>query len=371
MHAIINQLSLNESYTDAFGRTFAVKNREDVQFQKVALNFKGWLLDQRFTYLFYVWTQNVAQGDPAQVVVGGNLNWKFDDALTLSAGIGALPTTRTTMYTFPSWLRNDNRTVADEYFRGSFTQGIWASGKIAPGFEYRVMVGNNLSGLGISANELDNKFNTVSGALWWMPTTGEFGPINGYGDYEDHQEVATLFGVNFTHSREDAQGQSDPESFENSQIRLSDGTRLFSPQAFGTGGSVRKATYQMLSMNAAAKYKGLSLEGEYYFRWVDNFETTAPVPVSNLYDTGFQLQASGMLIPRKLQAYVTYSKIFGEYGDPGDTALGFNWFPTPYRPFRVNAQALYLDHSPVGGSAFPSQVGATGWVYYVDAILAF
>ncbi len=52
----LNQLSLNESYTDAFGRTFAVKNREDVQFQKVALNFKGWLLDQRFTYLFYVWT---------------------------------------------------------------------------------------------------------------------------------------------------------------------------------------------------------------------------------------------------------------------------------------------------------------------------
>ena len=170
---------------------------------------------------------------------------------------------------------------------------------------------------------------------------------------------------------EDAQGQSDPETFENSQIRLSDGTRLFSPQAFGTGGSVRKATYQMLSMNAAAKYKGLSLEGEYYFRWVDHFQTTAPVPVSSLYDTGFQLQASGMLIPKKLQAYVTYSKIFGEYGDPGDTALGFNWFPTPYRPLRVNAQALYLDHSPVGGTALPSQVGGTGWVYYVDAILAF
>ena len=125
----LNQLSLNDSYTDSFGRTFAVKNREDVQFQKVALNFKGWLLDQRFTYLFYVWTQNVAQGDPAQVVVGGNLNWKFDDALTLSAGIGALPTTRTTMYTFPNWLRNDNRTVADEFFRGSYHTGHLGVGK--------------------------------------------------------------------------------------------------------------------------------------------------------------------------------------------------------------------------------------------------
>lgn len=367
----LNQLSLNESFTDAFGRTFAVKNREDIQIQKVVLNFKGWLLDERFRYLFYTWSANTSQGDPAQVVIGGNISWEFSDALALSAGIGALPTTRTTMYTFPNWLRNDNRTVADEYFRGSYTQGVWASGKVAPGLEYRVMLGNNLSGLGTSATELDNKLNTVSGALWWMPTTGEFGPINGFGDYENHQELATLFGVNFTHSREDAQGQSPITGFENSQIRLSDGTRLFSPQPFGTGGDVRKATYRMLAMNAGAKYKGLSLDGEYYVRWVDDFETTAPVPVSSLYDTGFQLQASGMLIPKKLQAYVTYSKIFGEFGDPGDTALGFNWFPTPFRPLRVNAQALYLDNSPVGGSSLPSQVGGKGWVYNLDAIVAF
>ena len=104
-----------------------------------------------------------------------------------------------------------------------------------------------------------------------MPTTGEFGPSSGFGDFEEHQELATLAGVHFTHSREDAQGQPSENDFENSQIRLSDGTLLFSADPFGTGGKVQKATYQMLAFNAGMKYKGFDLEGEYYFRWVDHF----------------------------------------------------------------------------------------------------
>jgi len=367
----LNQKALEDTYTDAFGRTRTLDLRQDVQLQKVTLNFKGWLFDPNFRYLFYTWTSNTSQGQGAQVVVAGNLSYFFDDAFSLAAGIGALPSTRSTNYTFPNWLRVDNRTIADEYFRGSYTSGIWAWGRLADNLKYRVMIGNNLSQLGVDAGQLDANFNTVSGALWWTPTTGEYGPGEGFGDYEYHDELATLFSLHFTRSREDAQAQPGVNDFENSQIRLSDGTRIFEPGAFATTGQIRKATYQMAAASAGFKYRGWSLEGEYYWRWVDDFRTAGTIPVDELHDHGFQLQGSTMLIPGSLQAYVSGSKIFGEYGDPWDTALGLNWFPLDRKELRVNVQGLYLDRSPVGYASVPFIVGGDGWVFTTDVNLSF
>lgn len=367
----LNQQGFDDTYTDSFGRTSNLDLRNDLQFQKITLNFKGWLFDPRFKYLMYAWTSNTSQGDPAQVVLGGNLGFQFDEAFNLYAGIGALPSTRSTNYTFPNWLKNDHRTIADEFFRGSYTSGLWASGKLAPGLEYRAMLGNNLSQLGVNAAQLDGELNTVSGALWWMPTTGEYGPGQGLGDYEFHDEFATLFGVHFTHSREDAQGQPGTEGFENSQLRLSDGTLIFRTDPFGTGGDIRKATYQMAAVNGGFKYKGWSLEAEVYQRWLDDFVTTGPIPVDSVDDSGFQIQGSAMVIPGRLQAYAGYSQIFGDYGDPYDVSLGVNYFPLDRRELRLNMQALYLNDSPVGYSSVPFQVGANGWAFSTDLILAF
>ena len=64
-------------------------------------------------------------------------------------------------------------------------------------------------------------------------TWSDFRP---FGDYEYHEKLATLLGVHFTYSREDAQEQPGVNAFENSQIRLSDGTLFFAPNAFNTGG---------------------------------------------------------------------------------------------------------------------------------------
>lgn len=367
----LNQKGLDDSYTDSFGRTSNLDIRNDLQFQKITLNFKGWLFDPRFRYLLYAWTSNTSQGDPAQVVLGGNMGFQFDEAFNLYAGIGALPSTRSTNYTFPNWLKNDHRTIADEFFRGSYTTGIWANGKLAEGLEYRAMIGNNLSQLGVNAAQLDGEFNTMSGALWWMPTTGEYGPGQGLGDYEYHDEFATLFGVHFTHSREDAQGQPGTEGFENSQLRLSDGTLIFRTDPFMTGGDIRKATYQMAAVNGGFKYKGWSLEAEVYQRWLDDFVTTGPIPVDSVDDSGFQIQGSAMVIPNKLQAYAGYSQIFGDYGDPYDITVGVNYFPLGRRELRLNFQGLYLNDSPVGYSSVPFQVGANGWVFSSDLILAF
>jgi len=376
----LNQKDFDRGYTDSFGRSSDIDIRNDIQFQKVNMSFKGWIFDPKLNYLFYTWTSNTSQGDPAQVVVGGNLSYHFNEAFKLYGGVGALPSTRSTNSTFPNWLKNDHRTIADEFFRGSYTMGIWAEGEIAKGLQYRAMLGNNLSQLGVDGVQLDDGLNTVSGALWWMPTTGEYGPGEELGDYAFHEEVATRFGVHFTHSREDRQAQPGTETVENTQIRLSDGTLLFNcyPDGggvcqgpFGNGTTIEQATYQMAAVNAGVKYRGWFLEAEFYHRWVDNFDATGPLPEDRLDDKGYQIQASMMAIPRVLQPYVGFSEIQGEYGTPHDLSVGFNWYPMKRKELRLNVQGLYLKDSPVGYSSVPFQVGGNGWALTTDVVLAF
>lgn len=367
----LNRDGLDKNYTDAFGRTFSVDQRNDVQLNKVNLYFKGWIYDPKLRYLLYVWTANTAQGDPAQVVLGGNLNYVCSERLTVGAGIDALPGVRSTRGTFPFWLKVDYRTIADEFFRPSFTQGIWARGQIARGLNYRVMLGNNLSQLGVNAAKLDEILDTVSGAIWWMPTTGEFGPLGGFGDFEEHQNLATLIGLSMSHSTEDKQSQPGVEDLNNTQLRLSDGTIIFTPNAFDTGGQIDKATYYMMSVDAGLKYRGLAIEGEYYFRWLENFRTQGAVPVNSLFDHGFQTQLSAMVVPETIQTYVSGSYISGQYGSPWELGTGVNWFPKHERLFRVNTELLYLDESPVGYASVPFAVGAKGLVFNTNVEVVF
>ena len=128
----LNQKELDSSYTDAFGRTRQLDLRNDVQLNKVNLYMKGWVYDPALRYLLYVWTANTNQGQDAQVVVAGNISYRFNEQLDLGVGIGALPGTRTLLNTFPYWLKVDTRPIADEFFRPSYTTGIWASGDLAP-----------------------------------------------------------------------------------------------------------------------------------------------------------------------------------------------------------------------------------------------
>jgi len=368
----LNQKALENSYTDDFGRRFDVDQRNDVQVNKAILYLKGWVYDPDLRYVFYTWSANTSQGQTAQVVVAGYLSYHLNDALNLGAGISGLPAVRSNRGMWPYMLKVDHRTLADEYFRGSYTTGFWLEGKLAEGLKYKVMLGNNLSQLGIDAVQLDDGFSTVSGSIWWMPTTGEYGTRESYGDYDYHDRVATTLGAQFTFSPEDRQSQPGQDDPDNTQIRLSDGTRLFSNDAFGTGTQVDKAKYYMTSFDAGVKYRGWSLEGEYYFRWVNDLSITGPPPPDDeFFDHGFQLQASTMLLPKLLQLYGTGSVVFGEYGDPWDASVGLNWYPFKRQEFRLTFETIYLDESPVGYASIPYVVGGKGPVFHTNIDLLF
>jgi len=366
----LNQMAWDKTYKDSFGNIKPVDRRQDVQLNKVKLETYGWLGTEKLRYVLYVWTANASQGLGAQVVVAGNLRYEFNEHFALAAGITSLPGTRSTSHQFPFWLGVDNRLSADEYFRPSYTSGIWAFGDIVPGLSYFTMIGNNLSTLGVDAGQLDPRLDTISTTVAWEPTR-DYG--RAFGDFDWHESLSTRFAIHYTHSTETAQGQPNQDDFENSQIRISDGNQIFQAGLFGPGIQITQVRYQMGALDAGLKWHGLSLEGEYYFRLVDKFhgDLTDSLGFSNFKDHGFQLQASAMLVPQVFQLYVGGSKIFGQFGEPWDSRVGFNWFPFANQSFRWNNEVGFYAHCPVGGIAYPYQVGGNGFLFQSNLELAF
>lgn len=364
----LNQMGLDSTYTDAFGNVRVLDRRQDVELNKVVVYFRGWVMDPKFRYVFYVWTSNTSMGLGAQVVVAGNLTYAFNKHFSLAGGVDGLPGVRSTEGNFPLWLPVDNRSIADEFFRPSYTMGFWVAGKIVDRVNYKAMIGNNLSQLGIDASELDNQFNTVSAALAWYPTTGEYGRRSQFGDFDQHEQVATRLAGHFTRSPEHRQGQPNTDAFDNVQIRLSDGSVIFAPNLFGAGVRIDNATYHMYCFDAGVKYRGFSLDGEFYRRWVNSFDGpgTSSLAFDELVDHGFQLLTSAMAVPQTVQLYAMYSKVFGEYGDPWDLRGGVSVYPLRNQVLRCNAEFMHVYRSPVGALSLPYAVGATGNIFYLN-----
>src|ERR1044071_8838317 len=325
----LNQLGLDSTYTDAFGNTKTIQERQDVQLLKLQIKFLGWILNPKLRYFLYAWTSNANQGQGAQVVLAGNLQYTFNKYLTLGGGIRSLPGTRSVEGNFPFWPNVDSRHIADEFMRPSYTSGFWAMGNLAKRLKYIAMLGNNMSTLGVPSSRIDNGLNTFSGALIWFPT-GDFEKGfsgQGWGDFEHHEDFSTRLAFHFSRSDENKESQPSSDQFENTQLRLSDGTVIFTPNIFGPDTTITDARYRMSTFDGGFKYRGYSLEGEYYWRWLDNFRGTNTEAIPRLFDHGFQMQTTAMLIPKTLQAYAGHSRVFGQYGNPWDFRFGTNWFP--------------------------------------------
>ena len=365
----LNQKALEPTYTSYFGVTTNLQQRQDFQLNKVQIKFLGWMMDQRFRYFLYAWTSNASQGEGAQVVLAGNLNYAFNKHFAIGAGIFSLPGVRSVEGNFPFWLGVDSRLIADEYMRPSYSSGVKASGMITKGLIYQSMIANNLSTLGVAAAQLPNYFQTTANALVWMPTTGEFG--TGFGDFEGHEHVATRLAGHFSYSKENKQSQPGTDSPDNTQLRLSDGSIIFTPNLFGPGIAVSDAVYKLFATDGGIKYHGYALEGEFYLHRLSNFQGTGTSVLRPNPDRGYQLQASAMVLPQTLQGYLGGSEIIGNYGRPWDFRAGVNYFPYKNRVVRWNTEFLYLYRSPVGYPSVPFAFGGTGPIFSTTLELAF
>ncbi len=381
-----NQTGIDTAYVDEAGEEKEATQhlRNDIYINKVNIQFKGWLFDERFKYLTFVWTSNSKYTKGGNIAIVGSMSYDLTPTLKIGVGMQGLPTTREMELVHPRLNRVDMRTMAGEFFRGSFAYGVWVEGEVTDSVYFRSMLGNNMNAVGVQYDQLDDKIDTLSTGMWWMSDASKSEEVYGgaFGDYENHQRPAFRTGIHYTHSTETRQGQADEDAIENSQIRLSGGTPIFQSSIFNTstGGGVHapesdsknldSLRYQMVAVDAGVKYKGFALEGELYFRYLDKFKLLSDVDLgfNSLIDTGFTIQPSYMVIPKKLQLYAELSQIYSDrFHNPRSSVIGFNWYPIDRDGYghqvRVNADVQYTDQAAVGGTSVPYVLHGTGFVY--------
>jgi len=364
----LNTLSSSDTFTDHLGVVREVHKRNDITVNRSMFVFNGYVFDKRARYNLTVWTSAGA----ASIVVAGNVGWQFNKALTITGGYTGVPGSRSLVNTFPFFTATD-RTMADNFFRPSFTQGVWANGEPLKGLNYLVFVGNGLNTLNISATKIDTNL-AVSGSVWWEPL-GDYGPPsrarNMYDDYFASDKVRIRLGTSFTRSREDRFSNLDQSSPENTSLHNSDGVLTFATGAFAPGVTVDKATYRMWAIDGGMKWNGLAVNGQYYFRWLNDFEADGPLPISSTFDQGFELSASKFLIPKTLMLYVRGSAVLGEFGDSHEYAGGLKWHFLPTERLWLNAELMRVFKVPYSGGFTPYTAGMTGWVPMIQTVLAF
>ncbi len=347
----LDQLPGNQTAIDHLGRPIQVTPRKDFQFHRVMLFSQGWLFSPKFLYSTFLWTVQ----DTNQVAVGGAIYYNFGKIMTLGLGWNAYPGTQSLQGSHPYWESYD-RVMADEFFRPYFSQGLFAKGNLLPKLEYRWMFGNNNSNLDVPAVKLDRNL-SAGAALTWYPTTGEFGPRGAFGDYENHQSLATRFNLAYTYSPEDRQSPIGTPA-NNTTLRITDSLNLFDTGSLVPGVTVERAHYNLVSAAVGMKYHGFWIQGEGYGRLLDHFIADGKLPMAEIRDAGFYAQAASMIVPKRFELYGGTSYIFGQFADPKEFIVGTNYYPWNTRNIRLNTQLIEVDHSPVN-STFGFYVGQT------------
>jgi len=349
------------TYVDHLGNVREVDPRNDISFNRDLLTFSGYAFDPNLKYNIIVWSS----GSLASVVVAGGITYEFDKAFALSGGYNGLPGSRSLLGGFKE-LTGLDRSMADTFFRPGFTQGVWATGEPVEGLFYNVMIGNSLNTLQINASKIDVNM-AYSGSVWWEPW-GSYGVP--YNDLEKHANPVIRLGSCFTRAREDRFSDESVSTPDNVQLYNSDGVLFFLLCAFAPGVTVLFADYTMWAIDAGYKHNGFAMNGQYFFRWLNNFRADGPLPLESTFDNGFEASAGYFFHP-KVELYSRTSYVFGQFRDSHEICGGFNWYPYENRGLRVCGEVGRVDSSPVGNIITPYQAGMSGWMFLLQAQLNF
>ena len=232
--------------------------------------------------------------------------------------------------------------MADSFFRPGFTQGVWAEGQPFEHVFYSAYVGNSLNTLGVSTTKIDKNF--VYAAQHLVGTARRLRPAWGRPDGLQRSRISRVPGRparDIIHRRPGGSlfrilQQTQPE---NVAIYNSDGVLFFATGSLAPGVTVEFGNYYMWAQDFGFKYRGLAFNGQYFFRWLNDFRADGPLPLSETFDHGFEASVGYFVVPKTFELYGRTSAVFGEFRDSSEYAVGFNWHPWQNRGFRLIGEA--------------------------------
>jgi hypothetical protein len=341
------------TWTDSAGIVSPVSDRSAFELNRGRAIFSGFAFSPRLTYnlTFDYTTVSASQINFWNYWLG----YKFSRGLSLFIGQAQVPGTREWLTPFV-YTQGPDYSLATTFFRPSLSQGIWANGEPVDGLFYRIMLCNGFNTLGSDPSEIDSRM-TLSGTIWAEPL-GDFG--RGFSDFEWHEEPAVRFGTSFTYSPIQGQ-QGNPNQPENADIRLTNGTLITEPGALAPGVTLNVYHVALWAIDFAAKYRGVSVNGELYFRDLFNLIGNGPIPRSSIFDYGGVAQAGYFVLPQKLEFYGRTSQITGPFGYGSEYAGGFNCFCLEGKQnLRFTFDVAWVNHSPADQARTDYRVGDTG-----------
>jgi len=339
-----------------------ISNRNDFEIERARLEFRTFFLDPKLQA--YV-NLDMDTDDNHDVIAHDYwLTYAFHPAFELFGGKGMVPGSR-------DWLNGSTRTrfvdrsLATTFFRPDRTIGLWAKGQPLPGWYYHVLVGNGFSTSDLKPDQIDNNF-AYSGTTWW--DLGDYG--DGYSDLESHETPASRLGTSFTFAKQQGKVNGIPRG-ESNFLRLSDGTRVTAKGALGPGVTIDREKGYLWALDGALKWRGFSINSEYFFRWLFDLEGDGPLITDDVFDHGFYVETGYFLIPHHLELNARTSQIFGDFGDRSEYAAGVNWFIKGTHGLKLSLDGTYLDGSPADNSGTNYRLGARGVMVRTQLQAAF
>jgi hypothetical protein len=131
-----------------------------------------------------------------------------------------------------------------------------------------------------------------------------------------------------------------------------------------------KANFYLWAIDAGLKFKGLAINGELYLRWLNHFQADGPLPLSHMFDWGFDSSA-GYFLVKSFELFGRSSLIHGPFNTAVEGSLGATWYPFDTRQVWFDAEVAYVSKCPYAGGYYMYSVGQTGWVIPVQFLLRF
>ncbi|MDG3003788.1 hypothetical protein [Paludisphaera mucosa] len=350
-----------DSWVDAEGVREPIRSFNSFEVSRNFVVFSGFGIDPRLQFTAIVFSSTPIN----DTVYLGWINYRFNRAFDLRVGNWLIPGTREWYESFRHTLGAD-RLMATTFFRPNISPGIWAQGEPIDGLNYVAMVANSLSRFTQGVATRVGSSLAFGGTVWWEPTD-DYGV--GVSDVEFHQERSFRFGTNVNIAHESNQGFSlaAVRNPEDTLIRLSDGTPLFRPDVLAPGVELQSTNLQLWTIDAAMKHRGFGISGEYFFRWLDGFQTIGGrSPYNSLFDTGALLQGGYFLKPHKLEAFARSSFVTGRFGGGVEYGGGVNWYPRGARTWRTTFEVLRVQGSPAQNFITGYRAGETGTLFQVQ-----
>ncbi len=344
-------------------RTNPVNNINTFEINRFFLTTEGYVTDRRLLYSLTLFgtTDN---GQNSSIAPLGYIAWKFNDQLMMLGGVSFVAGTRE-WGTSSRWVLGIDRSMANTFFRPSYSPGIEFKGNLLDGeLNFRGGVWNGIDGSRAGVNRPGTAM-AWAGIIDWQPL-GNYGPF--YSDMEVHTDPVIRIGCSGLQalspaSEPDSQGNNPEDTI----VRLTNGTPIALPGALQPGTSLKQFRAQLATVDAGWKYNGVALNFEYYWRLLNDFYAIntvgggeANLRTQSIFQQGGAGTMSFCLIPHRLGVYGRSSAVTGRSGTGQEYGGGFNFYPKNNRQAKFTFEALYYNRSPADNSLYPYRAGYSG-----------